>query len=96
MTSASDLPESDPLRVAHQKCIYNRADLQRSQRCGCFYCKKIFDADQIIEWTDTDKPTAQHTALCPFCGIDSVIGDSSGIEMTEGFLEKMHEMWFMR
>jgi acetone carboxylase gamma subunit len=34
------------------------------------------------------------TALCPYCGIDSVIGDKSGFPITKEFLEKMYQHWF--
>jgi hypothetical protein len=91
MPSAFDLPESHPLRIAHKKCRRNRADIERSQKCGCFHCKRIFDADQFanLDWID-----AGQSALCPFCGIDSVIGDHSGFEITSEFLKQMHEVWF--
>jgi hypothetical protein len=34
------------------------------------------------------------TATCPWCGIDSVIGDKSGFEITDEFLAVMEEWWF--
>ena len=34
------------------------------------------------------------TALCPFCEIDSVMGESCGYPITREFLEKMNEFWF--
>ena len=30
------------------------------------------------------------------CRIDSVIGDGSGLQITEDFLEAMHVAWFAR
>ena len=33
-------------------------------------------------------------ALCPSCGIDSVIGDASGFPITEEFLVAMEARWF--
>jgi hypothetical protein len=36
---------------------------------------------------------AQESALCPFCRNDTIIGDSCGSEITEEFLDKMHEAW---
>lgn len=49
MTSAVDLPENHPLRVAHRKSLYHRAEIERSQKCGCFYREKILGADQIAD-----------------------------------------------
>ena len=83
------LPEDHPLYVAHKKCSNHRADIERSQRCGCFYCKEMFSPDQIVEWVDRHS-----TALCPAGGIDSVIGDASGLQITEDFLEAMRIAWF--
>jgi hypothetical protein len=83
------LPDNHPLRVAHEKSANHRAEIESSEKCGCFYCEAIFDADQVADWTDDNM-----TALCPFCGVDSVIGDSSGFEITKRFLEEMHEVWF--
>src|SRR5262245_25355855 len=94
MPTVFDLPENDPLRVAHKKAIFHRAEIEKSRQCGCFYCKKIFGPEQIVDWTDTNKPRAQQTALCPACGIDSVIGDASGLAITEAFLEEMRTAWF--
>ena len=38
----------------------------------------VFKPADILEWTDDDQ-----TALCPNCGIDSVIGDKSGYPVTD-------------
>ncbi|MBB4371524.1 hypothetical protein GGD63_004322 [Bradyrhizobium sp. cir1] len=89
MPNVFDLPEGHPLRVAHKKCINNRAEIERSQLCGCFYCKQTFAPDRIVEWVDEDS-----TALCPECGIDSVLGDASGVQINRSFLEAMHSAWF--
>jgi len=94
VSAVFDLPENHPLRIAHKKSLFNRAEIEASQQCGCFYCKKIFGPDQIVNWADPNKPRAQQTAVCPECGIDSVIGNASGLEITEAFLEEMRAAWF--
>ncbi|KAB0489149.1 cytoplasmic protein, partial [Pseudomonas vancouverensis] len=35
-----------------------------------------------------------NTALCPKCGIDSVIGSASNAPVNPEFLLKMYEHWF--
>jgi hypothetical protein len=50
---------------------------------------KIFNPAEITEWVDDGD-----TALCPYCGIDSVIGESSGFPITDKFLKEMHQRWF--
>ena len=79
------------LEAAHKASFDNRAALEAEQKCGCFYCKKIFSSCDIEDWIDEGK---SGTAQCPYCGIDSVIGESSGFEITEDFLHKMHLRWF--
>lgn len=75
---------------AHAHSIYNRSQIMASRICGCFYCLKIFESNEIVDWTDAD----DDTALCPSCEIDSVIGDASGYPITREFLLKMQEYWF--
>ena len=69
----------------------NRAQLQKEQLCGCFYCRRIFQSGEIVEWYDDQGGTA----VCPYCGIDSVIGESSQIPITPSFLNKMYQFWFI-
>lgn len=69
----------------------HRATLLKDEICGCFYCLKIYDPKEIVEWIEDEK---DGTALCPYCGIDSVIGESSGFPVTEEFLTKMRKYWF--
>jgi hypothetical protein len=74
---------------AHQLSIHHRTDILRSERCGCFYCLRIFLPSEIEEWVDDGQ-----TALCPYCGIDSVLGSASGIEISQDFLGQMRERYF--
>ena len=94
MPSVFDLPESHWLRTAHKQSIRNRAETDASTVCGCFFCKKTFAPSEIEDWTDTSNPLPEQTALCPHCGIDSVIGDKSGYAITPAFLAEMNKAWF--
>ena len=75
---------------AHQFSVNNRKQLEQSSVCGCFYCRKIFNPNEITEWI----PEKSGTALCPYCGIDSVIGEASGFQITEQLLKEMNQYWF--
>ncbi len=75
---------------AHKYSIRNRTQLEKSTFCGCFYCKRIYNPAEIHEWVDENGVTA----LCPYCGIDSVIGDASGYPLGDEFLHTMHNYWF--
>lgn len=83
--------DQERLREAHKHSLSNRDALRKSVLCGCFYCLKRFPPTEIREWIH-DKEG--QTALCPFCGIDSVIGDASGYGIETAFLEDMKKYWF--
>lgn len=90
---------SDPqLHAAHSKSSHHRADVEASLICGCFYCRGTFEPSEIAEWVDRSMDDADdargQTALCPRCGIDSVIGSHSGFPITPEFLAAMHRYWF--
>jgi hypothetical protein len=74
---------------AHEHSSRHREELTRSEQCGCFYCLAIFEPSAVNKWID-----GQTTAMCPQCGIDSVIGSASGYPITKDFLAKMQEYWF--
>ena len=79
---------------AHGHSANHREEIMKSKLCGCFFCKKIYEPSKIREWVDEDEKGNGTTALCPFCGIDSVIGDASGYEIKSEFLAMMHRSWF--
>lgn len=81
----------EALTTAHDFSFQNMPNLATDELCGCFYCLEIFHPREIVESVD-DYGVA--TALCPYCGIDSVIGESSGCPITRDFLRKMHDRWF--
>ena len=47
------------------------------------------NATEVEEYTDDGK-----TALCPYCSVDSVIGDASGIELNPKLLNELNKMYF--
>jgi hypothetical protein len=58
---------------AHTHAARHRNEIERSEQCGCFYCLETFVPGEIQDWTDDGA-----TAMCPRCGIDSVLGSASG------------------
>ena len=80
---------SEGLRRAHRHSANHREELDSSEFCGCFYCLRTFPTSKISEWVDDET-----TALCPYCGVDSVIGSASSFPITREFLEAMRAVWF--
>jgi hypothetical protein len=78
---------------AHRHSSRHRVEVLSSERCGCYYCCAVFLPTEITEWTDEWEGVG-NTALCPRCGIDSVIGSTSGYPVTPEFLATMKARWF--
>ncbi|MCG0050769.1 cytoplasmic protein [Priestia aryabhattai] len=78
------------VKAAHRFCSDNKESLKEDNLCGCFYCLEIFHPSEIEEWIDSN----ESTALCPYCEIDSIIGQSSGFTITKEFLSEMNKYWF--
>lgn len=80
---------------AHGYSSNHMAKLKEDAVCGCFCCCRIFDPAQITEWIIADNPCDRGgTAICPHCGVDAIIGESSGYPITVEFLRKMNRYWF--
>jgi len=81
----------DKLKEAHKHSDNHKLDISLSDKCGCFYCLNHFEPSEIKEWIDGGQ-----TALCPRCGIDSVIAGNTGYLEDEWFFSDMHNYWFRR
>jgi hypothetical protein len=87
------MAEPDHIR-AHAASIRHRDQILESNLCGCFYCLEFFAPGDVKDWID--EPNAGQTALCPRCGIDSVIGSASGFPISRAFLKTMNQYWFQK
>ncbi len=86
--------ENDLIK-AHNFSSGHMEKLKKDSVCGCFYCLKIFNPNEITDWLISDNSCDRNgTALCPYCCIDSVIGESSGYPITKEFLSAMNKYWF--
>ena len=84
------MTENELLKL-HELSMANMSEFEENKKCGCFSCCRIFDSDEIemcLEDEDGD------TAVCPYCSVDSVIGEGNGVEITEELLKQMHDFWF--
>jgi hypothetical protein len=87
--------EKKYLCKAHHYSNYHRGALESlSTHCFCFYCKNKFTIDDIKEWVDLEE-----TALCPCCGIDSVLGNKNPFSADfpiddPEFVDEMNTFWF--
>lgn len=75
--------------AAHKHASRHRAEIEASARCACFFCFRTFASSEIKAWID-----AKQTALCPRCGVDSVLGSASEHRLDDAFLRGMHTHFF--
>jgi hypothetical protein len=82
----------DFLEQAPKRSSSHKAEILASNLCGCFYCEQTFPPTEIKEWIEENIAKGE-TAICPKCGIDSVL--SSKLPITDRqFLSEMNTLWF--
>ena len=81
------------LEKIHSYSFENHDILMDVDKCGCFYCERIFKPSQIVDWIE-DKNGL--TSQCLYCEIDSVIPESKTGEydLSRDLLKQMYEYWF--
>lgn len=77
------------IKEVHKYSIYNMDQAEASKKAGCYHCLAEFEPSAIKSLTDDDR-----TALCPKCGIDSVLFDASLYEINQTTLIKLKKYWF--
>jgi len=82
-----ELTEKDKCLYYHKFSTANRGHISKSDKCACFFCLKIFDKSEVSDYLE------DNTALCPICGVDSVLPDSKA-ELSYILLENMYKVWF--
>ena len=80
------------LKQAHQKSIFNKSKILSSNNCACFCCEEFFSTSEIKDYFE-EVEGKDETAVCPKCGIDSIIDDSFPIN-DPIFLVEMSKYFF--
>lgn len=75
------------IEQAPKLSMCNHGEIAEMVQCGCYFCCEVFDGKEVTEWTDENQ-----TAVCPRCGVDSVL---PGVTDT-GVLLATHERWFTK
>lgn len=76
--------DPDYIRVSNYSYC-NRKLIEQSKLCCCYDCKRIFAPQDINEWIGD-------TAVCPYCGMDTVVGDAAGFKIDKEFLRKLKDI----
>jgi len=74
--------------------INNKNELSKGELAACYYCCAVLRASEIDEWCDGECD-GDGTAICNKCGVDTVIGEASGLPIKDiDFLKGMHYWGF--
>ena len=75
-------------------CEYtgNRKQLLASEIGACFYCFGEFPPSSVTEWCDENDQGIGQTALCPHCGVDTVVGFNGPVDRE--WLQQAHKRGF--
>lgn len=69
---------------------HNKEEILDSKQCGCYHCLAKFGWKEIKDWLDYGE-----TAVCPKCGVDSVISlDDVESGNTTQTLQEMNQQYF--
>jgi hypothetical protein len=65
----------------------NRAEIERSEMCGCLWCQHLYRPTEIAVWVN-------ETAVCPRCMRMTVVGSGAGFGLTRELLHRSHFVGF--
>lgn len=84
------------LTEMHKNCTNNRASIKKGAKAGCFFCLEIFPKEDVREYTSQGRKAVNESALCPRCGIDSVLSQSlfASVPELKKALREMQIHWF--
>lgn len=81
--------KDDMHKDIHLHTANNSAEFETAKECGCICCCRIFPVEEVEEYAEHGE-----TAICPYCGCDSLIADSSGIKLTKELLSTLNKKYF--
>lgn len=73
------------LKIAHGYSFKNKDVVSQSNKCSCFHCFRTFPAKEIE--TYLNEKDGKETALCLYCMCDTIIGDDSGVELSDDLID---------
>ena len=76
--------------IYSKRSYENRPTIETSEICGCYYCRRTYKSQDVKEYV---KDRNGETALCPRCGIDSVVPYDSSLDKNEDNFAESLEEW---
>lgn len=81
--------EKIKVKRLHAYSSNNKDLIENSEYCYCFSCKKKIESKEIVRYLENE-----NTALCPYCGMDSIIPDCVDDFIDDKIIDLMHNYWF--
>lgn len=75
----------------HKHTFKNRSEIESSTMCGCASCCAVYPASNVVDFYDD---VQGETAVCPYCAVDAVIGDASGLPIDKATLKELSDAWW--
>lgn len=69
----------------------NDLEILQSHKCSCLFCRHTVDAREVQDWVSDEHGVS---AICPECGMDTLIGDASGMSFTKEELREINMTYF--
>lgn len=63
----------EQLQSYYSRIHSNDREILNSDTCSCIFCRQTYSARDISDWISN--PDGTLNAICPICGMDTVIGD---------------------
>jgi len=73
------------LKKLHESSSLHREIILGGDDCSCFGCESVYNPREVVRWCDEGQ-----TAICPKCGIDSVLPG----EVVPELLNEMYKYYF--
>lgn len=87
----SNMENNELFETIFKHTANNEIEILTSENCSCVFCRHTYSARLVKDWVSDNKGT---NAICPNCGIDSVVGDSSGYTFDKEELKQINLYFF--
>ena len=84
------------LKEIHNYSGWHEESVKNSNRCGCFSCLTMFPSSEVLDWITEPENCPRgpgKTAICPKCGVDTVLPESEHYHLDIDLLKKMNQKW---
>ncbi|MDE5882080.1 MAG: hypothetical protein K2H60_10150 [Muribaculaceae bacterium] len=81
--------EKDHVKDAYLHTIHNREEINASNMVYCASCRTFAHPSEVTEFVDEGK-----TGICPYCGINALVGNACELKLSDNVLNELHHMYF--